>query len=116
MNHNCHAHGCGKPVPPKMLFCGRHWYTLRRAMRDAVWREYTTGQEKTKDPTFRYLAVQQRAVAEVAFDEARRNGKADATEIARPYFKASSDWREKAIIAGHGDPLEGLAAQTRMRA
>jgi hypothetical protein len=36
-------------------------------MRDAIWAEYTAGQERTKMPTVRYLAVQQRAIGEVAF-------------------------------------------------
>ena len=67
MTHACHAHGCTTPVPPAMFMCRRHWHSLRKPLRDAIWREYRSGQEPTKDPSPRYLAVQRLAIAEVAF-------------------------------------------------
>lgn len=73
-------------------------------MRDAIWREYRNGQEISKRPTFRYLAVQQRAIGELLFkphDEA-------AAARAAPYLVKSELYREKAMSEGHGDPLESL--------
>jgi len=62
MLHHCHAHECKEEVPPRMMMCRIHWFALRKALRDAVWREYKNGQEKSKTPTARYMAVQQRAI------------------------------------------------------
>lgn len=104
MSHNCHAHGCEKPVPPRMFMCSAHWYRVPKRLRDAIWREYRSGQENTKDPSLRYMAVQRRAVAEVAFkphDEA-------AALVAANYLLDSERWRKLAIEAGLGDPLEGF--------
>jgi len=104
--HTCHAHGCGTPVPPAMFMCRSHWYALRAPMRAAVWREYRRGQEVDKRPSARYLAVQQRAVGEVAF----KPNDEQAAKDAAPYLIKSEYWRTRAISAGAGDPLEGLAA------
>lgn len=114
MSHACHAHGCDVDVPPRMFCCRAHWYSLRREMQDAVWREYSEGQEQRKDPTARYLAVQQRAVAEIAMYKPRSaKGLANWDEvaaklIAEPYFKKSAQWRLVAITSGEGDPLAFL--------
>lgn len=85
--------------------CRKHWYSLRRELRDAIWREYRPGQENDKAPSARYMAVQRRAVGEVAFrplDEA-------AARDAAPYLLESELWRKRAIEAGLGDPLAGIA-------
>jgi hypothetical protein len=87
-----------------MFACREHWYKLRKALRDAIWREYRRGQEIDKRPSWRYLAVQQRAVAELAFkphDE-------EAAYITATYLLNSERCRKRAIEEGHGDPLEGL--------
>jgi hypothetical protein len=42
--HTCHAKRCGKPVPPEMLMCRRHWFMVPLKLRRAVWREYRDGQ------------------------------------------------------------------------
>ena len=110
MTHTCHAHGCDAPVPPAMFMCRRHWYSLRKPMRDAIWREYRRGQERDKRPSFRYMAVQRRAVGEVAFkphDEV-------AARAAAPYLLESERYRRMAIDAGQGDPLAGLAAEPQL--
>ncbi len=74
--HTCHAHGCSTPVPPKMFMCRSHWSRLPKRTQAAIWAEYKPGQEGRKDPTLRYLAVQQYAIGEVAFrpddEEAQR--------------------------------------------
>lgn len=104
MAHVCHAHGCERKVPPAMLACRMHWFALRKAVRDAIWREYRRGQEQDKRPSWRYMAVQRLAIAELAFkphDE-------EAARIAAGYLLEAERFRARAIEAGQGDPLEGL--------
>jgi hypothetical protein len=62
MSHTCHATGCRVPVPPRMFMCRKHWYSLPKSMRDAVWAAYVPGQEIRKDPTPGYLAVADAAI------------------------------------------------------
>lgn len=104
MSHRCHAHGCNAPVPPAMFMCRPHWFALRKPLRDAIWNEYRRGQERSKTPSARYMAVQRRAVGELAF---RPNDEAAAL-VAANYLKASEEWRARAMRLGQGDPLEGL--------
>src|SRR5688572_3792847 len=104
MSHTCHAHGCERAVPPSMFMCRAHWYSLRKPMRDAIWREYRRGQEIDKSPSLRYLAVQQRAIGEVAF----RPSDEGAARVAGPYALRAGDLRARCIVAGLGDPLAGL--------
>lgn len=98
-------------------------------MQDAVWREYRPGQESRKDPTARYMAVQQRATAEIALYRPRSKRGiekvqtalglpvdgimgpatiAKLAEIAEPYLASSRRWRKVAIERGEGDPLAFL--------
>lgn len=103
--HTCHAHGCAKNVPPRMFACRDHWFALRPALQRAIWAEYREGQERNKNPSIRYLCVQQRAVGELAFkphDEA-------AALAAAPYLLKSNEYRLEAIERGLGDPLAGIA-------
>jgi hypothetical protein len=109
MSHTCHAHGCERRVPPSMFACKHHWFALRKPLRDAIWREYRPGQEKTKDPSARYMAVQRRAVAELAFkphDE-------EAARISAEYMLHSERWRRVAIERGEGDPLAFCGSPTK---
>jgi hypothetical protein len=103
VSHTCHAAGCNVAVPAKMFMCKTHWYKLRKPMRDAIWREYRPGQEKDKNPSPRYMAVQRRAVAELAEKE---GGFGD---LPAKYAEASEDFRAESIASGLGDPLAGLA-------
>jgi hypothetical protein len=48
------------------------------------------------------MAVQQRAVAEVAYREF-------GILVAKPYNDNAEHWREVAIVRGMGDPLEALS-------
>lgn len=100
-HHACHAHGCEVQVPPAMFMCKEHWYALPKRLRDAVWREYRPGQENDKQPSLRYLAVQQRAIAELVF---KPNDEA-AAALAAPYLVRSHKYRMQAKAAGLGDPL-----------
>lgn len=102
MAHRCHAHGCNVEVPPRMLACKPHWYALPKFLRDAVWREYRNGQEEHKRVTWRYMAVQRLAVSRLARDE---HGVGPA---ALRYWADALRYREKAILNGEGDPLQGL--------
>lgn len=89
-----------------MWGCREHWYSLPKKIRDAVWREYQPGQEHTKNPSLRYMAVQRLAVAHTAFrphDEA-------AAYTAAQFTLEALEWRKLAIQHGQGDPLEGLLA------
>ncbi len=107
--HTCHAHGCEVAVPPKMFMCKRHWYSLPKNLRDAIWNEYTPGQERTKKPTARYMAVQRLAVSRTAFkphDE-------EAALVAAGYLQEALAFQQLAIEAGHGDPLEGLIPDSK---
>lgn len=64
--HSCHARGCNKPVPPRMLMCFHHWRMVPRDLQTAVWDTYRPGQERTKDPSPEYLAAAMAAVNAVA--------------------------------------------------
>lgn len=101
MTHTCHALGCKTPVPPAMFSCRKHWFALPKVLRDAVWREYRRGQEIDKQPSRRYVAVQQIAVAYLAFEAGDREGGMICRLRAVGY-------RDAAVAAGAGDPFDGL--------
>jgi hypothetical protein len=70
--HLCHARGCGRAVPPRMLMCLAHWRLVPRPLQEAVWATYVPGQEVRKDPTGEYLAAARAAVDAVAAREQQR--------------------------------------------
>ena len=78
MTHACHAIDCPKVVPPRMLFCGKHWRMLSKNAQAVIWREYRPGQERDKNPSARYLVAQAMVVAYVA----GKDGKMSKDEIA----------------------------------
>lgn len=67
--HTCHAAGCAKPVPPRVLMCLPHWRMVPRDIQAGVWATYLRGQEVTKDPTPEYLGAVKAAVSAVAAQE-----------------------------------------------
>ena len=71
MKHFCHAIGCEKSVPPRLLMCAKHWYMVPKAIQGLVWQHYVPGQEIRKDPTPEYLSVQRKAVIAVALKAGR---------------------------------------------
>ena len=104
MAHTCHAHGCGRAVPPRMFMCASHWRRVPKKTQRAIWREYKPGQERTKDPSPGYLSVSHFAIGELAFkphDE-------EAGAIALGYFHRALEQRTEAVRAGGEDPLRGL--------
>lgn len=104
MTHTCHAHGCTVRISPRLFACRRHWFALRPALQRAIWAEYRFGQEVRKDPSPRYMAVQRRAVAELAF----KPNDEEAARICAEYILESEKWRRTCLERGLGDPLEGL--------
>jgi hypothetical protein len=67
--HLCHARGCGKPVPPKLLMCYRHWCMVPSHIQKLVWDTYRPGQEIDKRPTAQYLKAMKLAIDSVAARE-----------------------------------------------
>jgi hypothetical protein len=104
--HLCHAHGCKIEIAPRLLMCPRHWFALPGKLRAAIWREYRPGQERDKGPSLRYMAVQRRAIGTLVF----RPHDEEAARLAAPYLLEAEAFRQAAIEAGQGDPLEGLSS------
>ena len=76
--HTCHWPGCGVAVPPKMWGCKRHWFTLPKPLRDAIWDAYVPGQEITKTPSAEYMDAAHRVQEWIREFEANRPGAAPA--------------------------------------
>ena len=68
-NHHCHATGCKVSVPPQMFMCKRHWYSLPKRMRDAIWRSYRPGQCDDKEISHEYAEAAREAVRFIAAKE-----------------------------------------------
>lgn len=68
--HHCHAKGCPKIVPPKLLMCLKHWRMVPRELQKAVWATYRPGQEVDKRPSEAYLKAARAAIDAVAAKEA----------------------------------------------
>lgn len=69
--HRCHATGCSVPVPPEKLMCRRHWFTVSKGTRDAVWFAYRAGQCEDMNPSAAYCEAARAAIIEVARKEGR---------------------------------------------
>lgn len=67
--HTCHAKGCTKSVPPKLLMCLHHWRMVPADLQKAVWATYRKGQETDKRPSREYLDVARAAIDAVAAKE-----------------------------------------------
>jgi hypothetical protein len=97
-----------------MFMCKSHWFSLRRPLQSAIWREYRPGQERDKNPSDRYLAVQQLAVAEVAYKDhfhavgGREDRLREVDAVMKPYLLRAMAARVLAVRAGAGDPLQDL--------
>jgi hypothetical protein len=71
MAHTCHAVGCERYVPPQMLMCRQHWFTVPAKLRSRVWSTYQDGQCDTLDPSSAYCQAAKAAVIAVAEKEGR---------------------------------------------
>ena len=60
--HHCHAHGCDKSVPPRLMMCPKHWRMVPVDLQSRVWRTYRRGQENDKKPSESYILVQRSCV------------------------------------------------------
>jgi hypothetical protein len=87
-----------------MFACRAHWFALPPKIRSAIWREYRPGQEITKTPSLRYLAVQRLACAYSVF---KPHDEKAVLEVF-PYLAEAVSYAKKAVAAGLGDPLAGL--------
>lgn len=103
--HHCHAHKCEESVPIHRFVCVNHWFRLPRQLQAAVYREYRKGQEITKTPSARYMAVQQWCIGILAFKPHDEK----AALISAYYLLKACQWRDKAIADKQGDPLKGIA-------
>lgn len=65
MTHTCHAIGCNKAVPPRLLMCASHWRMVPKNLQQLVWRHYRLGQEVDKQPTGEYLKTAKLAIEAV---------------------------------------------------
>lgn len=74
--HTCHAEGCEKRVPPRLLMCGPHWRMVPYGLKLAVWASYEKGQEKLDGsaplPSEEYLEAAREAIESVAEKEGHR--------------------------------------------
>lgn len=69
MSHHCHARNCGIQVPPEMLMCRKHWFTVPKKIRDDVWTHYRRGQCNDKQFTDEWLRAADAAIGFVARKE-----------------------------------------------
>ncbi len=67
MTHLCHAIGCEKPIPPRLLLCSRHWNALPSSAQRIAEHHYRPGQEAGKSPSAEYLLAAGCAVALASF-------------------------------------------------
>lgn len=72
ITHRCHARGCRKEVPPRMLMCLQHWRMVPHDLQRKVWQHYRPGQEVDKNPSDTYLEVAREAVLAVYGKELER--------------------------------------------
>ena len=107
MTHTCNAHGCPKNVPPRMFMCKRHWTALPKAIQRAIWREYRPGQERDKNPSAAYMAVQQWAIGTLAF----KPNDEGAAQVFGSYMLRAMAFRTLAMDGGRSDPLRGLVPE-----
>lgn len=70
--HTCHADGCTRRCPPKMLMCRPHWFAVPSALRIAVLAAYQPGQERLRvTPSEAWFTAAYRAINAVAVKEGR---------------------------------------------
>lgn len=69
MKHTCHAMGCDKVIPRRLLMCPQHWRKVPYLLRNKVWDAYVSGQEVRGDPSPEYLETAREAIDAVARKE-----------------------------------------------
>jgi hypothetical protein len=79
VKHTCHAQGCEKEIPPRLLMCLKHWRMVPLTLQAEVWRWYRPGQEVDKGPGYLYLVAMKNAINAVA----RLEGQTLLSEVPR---------------------------------
>ncbi len=69
--HTCHATDCKVRTAPEMFMCRRHWFSLPKRLRDAVWRTYRAGQCDDWEISSAYADAASEAVRFVAAKEGK---------------------------------------------
>lgn len=64
--HRCHARGCDVRVPPTMLMCRTHWFSVQKKIQRAVWATYREGQCDDKRPSAAWHEAADAAIGYVA--------------------------------------------------
>lgn len=60
--HLCHWPGCPVPVHPRFFSCRPHWFAWPDHIRAEIWKHYSPGQERSKNPSPLYLAAANEAI------------------------------------------------------
>lgn len=71
MSHHCHAADCPIEVRPEMFMCKKHWFSLPKRLRDAIWRTYRPGQCDDWNISHAYAEAAREAVRFVAAKEGK---------------------------------------------
>lgn len=90
--HACHWPGCRRQVPPAMWGCRRHWEQLPKNIRDAIWRAFRPGQEKTGRVTEAYI---------------------QAARAAQNWIATIEEHVTKISVMGNCDPSQSVFTVTR---
>ncbi len=69
--HVCHAIACTEMVPPKMLMCRKHWFSVPKIIRDQVMAHYRSGQIGDWKPSKEYCEAAKAALRAAAENEGR---------------------------------------------
>lgn len=102
VQHTCHAFECWMVIQPRLLMCRTHWALVPRPFQKLIWATYRPGQEKDKQPSAAYLAVQRCCVNIVASREAVQK----AGEEQGRFFAAAHKAHEEAISwAKQAEPI-----------
>lgn len=91
MAHTCHAIACERSVPPQMLMCRQHWFSVPLALRNRVWATYRDGQCDTFDPSSEYCKAAKAAVIAVAEKEGRTVDPKDSKILLYDMVQVSDD-------------------------
>ena len=75
MSHTCHATGCKVVTKPEMFMCRKHWFSLPKRMRDAIWATYRAGQCDDWAISHEYAEAAREAVSFIAAKEGLRPGR-----------------------------------------
>lgn len=88
--HTCHVGYCAVKVPPAMLMCRRHWFSVPQALQRAVWAEYRKGLREGTHPTYAWHAAADDALAAAVKAE-----RGESDPLVKWYADAAARWRAR---------------------